>query len=237
MDDRGSDPLAEVINLLAAPIASGIRSVEQVKRGVDEVWRAVENLNRTMETLNETAQRVNALLADIEEPVRAAIPQLTRTIKTADEITQRLDGPIRAAAPNIERVVDTFAAPGFAEIPSQIADALGTLGEMSRRLSPLAAFAENAGGLFGGLRIPGVGGPRPTPDAARPTTATAGVSEPTPAERSAAARSGGGAATAPGTTKRPAKRAATKRPAKQRATKKSAAPGSRARKASPKTQR
>ena len=72
MDDERSDPLAEVINLLAAPIASGLRSVEQMKRGVDEMWRAVENLNRTMETLNDTAERVNALLAEVEEPINAS---------------------------------------------------------------------------------------------------------------------------------------------------------------------
>ncbi len=77
-DEPRHDGLADVINLLAAPIAGGIRTVEQIKRGVDEMFRAVDNLNRTMENLNEAAARVNRLLGEIEEPVRAMMPQLTR---------------------------------------------------------------------------------------------------------------------------------------------------------------
>ena len=38
-----------------------------------------------MENLNETAARVNRLLNDFEEPIRAMLPQLTRTVKMADE--------------------------------------------------------------------------------------------------------------------------------------------------------
>ena len=47
-DSFRTDGLADVINLLATPIANGLRTIEQVKRGVDELFRAVENLNRTM---------------------------------------------------------------------------------------------------------------------------------------------------------------------------------------------
>ena len=34
-----------------------------------------------METLNETAQRINVLLGEVEEPIKAAMPQITRTVK------------------------------------------------------------------------------------------------------------------------------------------------------------
>ncbi|MGA1554512.1 MAG: hypothetical protein ACO4AY_00640, partial [Ilumatobacteraceae bacterium] len=129
-DDGRSDGLADLINLLAAPIASGWRAADQMKRGFDELFRAIENLNRTMENLNEAAERVNRLLADVEEPIRAMIPQLTRTIRVADEITQRVEAPLRASGPNLERL-------------------LGNLG-------PLANLAESAGSIFGGFRIPGM---------------------------------------------------------------------------------
>lgn len=155
-DSDRSDGLADVINLLAAPLASGIRTVEQVKRGVDELFRTVENLNRTLENLNDTAERVNRLLADVEEPVRAMIPQLTRTIRTADEITQRLEGPIKASAPNIEKLVTTLSSPGFASLPHQLGEFASTIGDVSKRLGPLVSFAENAGGLFGGFKMPGM---------------------------------------------------------------------------------
>ena len=59
-DDR-SDPLSDVLNIFAAPLAGTIRSIDQFRKGVDEFLRGVENFNRTMETLNETAQRINVL--------------------------------------------------------------------------------------------------------------------------------------------------------------------------------
>ena len=211
-DARDTDPFAEIINLLAAPVAGGIRQVEQMKRGVDEMWRAVDNLNTTMESLNETATRINVLLEELEEPIRAMIPQLTRTIKTADEITQKLEGPVRAAAPNLEQIAQTLSAPGFANLPAQLSEVLTSVGDVSKRLAPLTAFAENAGGLFGGLRLPGMPG-APKPTEAPPKAA---ADEPTPAVRT-----------------RTAKKVSTKKaPAKKRAAKKTAAKKSAAKKSS-----
>ena len=76
-----------------------MRSFEQFRKGVDEFLRGVENFNRTMENLNETTERINALVADIEEPIRAAIPQITRSVKAADEMMQVVSGPAIAVAP------------------------------------------------------------------------------------------------------------------------------------------
>jgi ABC-type transporter Mla subunit MlaD len=185
-DFTRSDGLADVINLLAAPIASGIRTVEQFRRGADELIRSVENLNRTMENLNETATRVNRLIADIEEPVRAMIPQLTRTIEAADQMTRLLEGPVRSTAPNIEKMVETLSSPGFASLPTQLSDFMRAVGEMSRGLGPLTQFAENAGGLFGGFKIPGMSS-KPTPASAREPEADAATTAPTqPAKKTAA---------------------------------------------------
>jgi ABC-type transporter Mla subunit MlaD len=169
-EETRSDPLADVINMLAAPIAGGIRSFEQFRRGVEELFRAVDNVNRTMENLNEAATRINALLAEIEGPVRAIMPQVTRTVKAADEITSLMEGPVRATAPRIERIVETLGSPGFTTLPTQI-------GELMQRLGPLAQLAENAGGLFGAFRMPGM--PKPATQAAPATT-----SAPTAPQRS-----------------------------------------------------
>ena len=103
-----------MINVLAAPIAGGLRSVEQFRARCRRVAVGVENLNRTLENLNETAIRVNRLDDEIEEPIRAMMPQVTRTVKAADEMTTLLEGPVRVAAPHIERIVETFSSPGFA---------------------------------------------------------------------------------------------------------------------------
>ncbi len=160
-----SDPLADVITLLAAPIASGIRTFEQFRRGVDELFRAVDNVNTTMENLNEAASRMNRLLADVEEPVRAMVPQLTRTVHAADEVLQHVQGPVARVAPNIGRIADTLTSPAFVGLPNQIEEFVSLLGDVTKRLGPLTQFAESAGGLFG-IRRSGaahdVGG---TPDA------------------------------------------------------------------------
>jgi hypothetical protein len=162
MSDERHDAFSDVINILAAPIAGGIRTVEQLRRGADEMIKAIENVNRTMANLNEAATRINTLLGELEGPIKAAMPQLTRTIQTADAITQAMEGPMRKAAPNIVRISETLSSPGFASLPSQLTDVLQMVGDVSKRLGPLTQLAENAGGLFGGLRIPGMGGSRPS---------------------------------------------------------------------------
>ena len=98
-DDTRHDGLTEVINLLAAPIAGGIRTVEQFKRGVDELLRAIDNVNRTMENLNETATRINGFLADIEEPVRSLLPQVTRTVKAVEQVPLQIDELMQRLGP------------------------------------------------------------------------------------------------------------------------------------------
>lgn len=93
MDEQPRDPLGDVINLLAAPVATGLRTIEQYKRGIDEMFRAIDNLNRTMENLNETAERVNRLLNDVEEPIRAmaVVPQrVEELVGIMGEMSRRL---------------------------------------------------------------------------------------------------------------------------------------------------
>ena len=72
MTDAGgtrTDPFADVISLVAGPIAAVIRSFDQLRKGADELMRGLENFNTTMTNLNETAERVNRMLSELEEPV------------------------------------------------------------------------------------------------------------------------------------------------------------------------
>lgn len=201
MPDETRDPIADVINLLAAPIAGGIRTVEQFRRGIDELLRAVDNLNRTMENMNEAASRINRFMAEVEEPVMALIPQITRTVQAAEEITSLLEAPVRASAPNIERITTALSSPSFLALPTQI-------GELMQRLTPLTQLAENAGGLFGGLRIPGIS--RTAPPAASisapPPQPPVSVPAKTSPARPATGRT---SATKPAQAKRATKRAAS----------------------------
>jgi len=159
-EDR-SDPLTDMFTLFAAPMAGTIRSVEQFRKGVDEFLAGVENFNRTMENLNETSERINVLLSEVEEPIRAAIPQVTRTVKAADEVMQAVSGPALAVAPGLDKLAKTLSSPTFEQLPNQIGQFSEVLTEISKRLGPLTQLAESAGGLFGGFRIPGAPSSRP----------------------------------------------------------------------------
>lgn len=219
MPDDRPDPLADLFTLFATPLSGTVRSIEQFRKGVDEFLKGVENFNRTMENLNETTERINALLADVEQPLRAAIPQVTRTVKAADEMMQVVSGPAMAVAPGLSRLAETLSTPAFAQLPNQIGTFSDVLAEVSKRLGPLTQLAESAGGLFGGFRMPGT---RPAPsahsttpepesddDAPRPAIRTVTTVAPTkqPAKRPAAKKSTAKKSSAKksGAKKRPAK--------------------------------
>lgn len=199
------DPLGDVINLIAAPIAGGIRSVEQFRRGVDELFRTIDNLNNTLATINEAAARVNRFMSDIEEPVRAILPQLTRTVKAADELMEVVSGPARRVAPNLVQIVDTLGSPAFTTLPTQLSDVMKVMGDVSRRLGPLAQFAESAGGMFG-FRLPGSSRP------AQPARGATPLPQSVQAERSPArSTSGRGSPAKAAKKKSPAKRSTAKK--------------------------
>ena len=189
-DQQRHDPLGDVINLFAAPIAGGIRSVEQFRRGIDELFRTIDNLNNTLETINEAAARVNRFMSDIEEPVRAILPQLTRTVQAADELMEVVSGPARRITPNLVQIVDTLGSPAFTTLPTQLGEFMKVMGDVSRRLGPLAQFAESAGGMFG-FRIPGSSrsaqpthAPTPLPRASAPELSAGDLDVPsTPSAR------------------------------------------------------
>lgn len=227
-DQQRSDPFADFLSLAAGPIAGVIRSFDQLRKGSEELMRGLENFNSTMETLNDTAQRVNALLNEFEEPVRALLPQVTRTLKTADAITARLSGPVEDVAPGLERLAQTLNSPVIAALPTDLSQFLDAINDLVRRLAPLGQLADSAGGLFG-LRLPGMPGQARTP--ATTPAPPAGEAAPAPSApvrdvSAAQQRAAERAARAAGTPakKTPAKKTpARKSSAKKTAAKKSAA--------------
>ncbi len=143
------DPIADMLTLLATPISSTARSVEQFRKGVDEFYRGVENFNRTMENLNATAERVNSLLEEVEQPIRAALPQVTRAVRNADEVMQAVSGPAAAMAPSLKQFSELMATPAVQQLPGQLALFNEVMSDMMSRMGPLAQLAESAGGMFG----------------------------------------------------------------------------------------
>ncbi len=233
MANERPDPLADLFTLFATPLSGTVRSIEQFRKGVDEFLKGVENFNRTMENLNETSERINSLLGEVEQPIRAAVPQLTRTVKAADEMMQVVSGPAMAVAPGLNRLAETLSTPAFAQLPAQISLFSDVLGEVSRRLGPFTQMAETAGGLFGGFRFPGSRPPAPTATAPTPTPAADTVVSSDRAAEGIAALADtvthadhepASTTETPPAKKAPAKKASAKKaPAKKRAAKKAPA--------------
>jgi hypothetical protein len=223
------DPLADMITLFSAPIAGAVRSVEQFRTGVDEFLRGIENFNRTMENLNETAERINGLLEEVEEPVKAALPQITRAVRTADEVMQVVSGPAMAAAPGLAQFADTMSTPAFQQLPNQLGQFSQMLSEMSTRMAPLTQLAESAGGLFG-LRLPGSSAAPKKPAETEPRGSEHRGIDAKVTRRAGPKTSTAGRSTTD--TSAGAKKAATKSATRKSAAKKSAAKKSAARKSS-----
>ncbi len=209
------------------PFGSITKTIDQFKRGVNDFLEGVEQFNKTMESLNGVTVRVNRLLDEVEGPVMAMMPQVTRSIKTADTVITQLSGPVEKLVPGMARLADTLSSPVFANLPNELAGFLDTLGDLAKRLQPLTQMAETAGSMFGlrslnalrggsGRQQPTTPTPAPTPPPAPKTTT---------AQKSAAKK-------APA-KKAPAKKApAKKAPAKKAAAKKAAPPKAPAKRAS-----
>jgi hypothetical protein len=193
------DPFENIISIVAGPITAVLRSFDQMRRGTDELIRGMENFNRTMQNLNATAERVNALLNEFEQPVRAILPQITRTVNLAEELAGRVSGPVDQIVPGLTRLAATLNSPVLTSLPTDLGHFVDAINDLIRRLSPLGQLAESATGLFG-IRIPGV----PRPVAPPPAT----IADAPPPKKKAATKKP--AAKKPATKKPTAKKPATK---------------------------
>jgi hypothetical protein len=210
MAEGGSNYTGGLGDLLALigsnnPFAGVSKSMTQFQRGVQQFLDSVERFNDTMDQLNGVAARINRLLDTVEPPIRAFVPQVTRTIRTADMMVEQLSGPIEKVAPGLARLAETLSSPLLMSIPSDLAEFMESLGDLARRLQPLGQLAETAGSMFGlrPLAALRVGGHRPEPSHPAPPP-------PPPPRPARAAKSSGATKKAA-----PRKQAARKAPAKK----------------------
>ncbi len=91
MSDTPNPLLVNIDRLLGMvssvdPIECGTQAVNNAKRSVDAVVSIVENLASTLENLNKTTTRVNALLDEVEEPLRRLMPQVSQGLNTLSSL-------------------------------------------------------------------------------------------------------------------------------------------------------
>jgi hypothetical protein len=97
------------VNLATKAIDEGGKALQQSRRTLELMLTTLENTAATMSNLNTAATRVNRLLDDIEEPLRAVMPlvgtsltamaQMGEIAKNLGELTKRL-GPLTTMAEN-----------------------------------------------------------------------------------------------------------------------------------------
>lgn len=226
MAETSTQGLGDLLGLIGGsnPFAGISKSISQFQRGVSQFLDSVEKFNATMDELNGVAVRINSLLDTVEEPVKAFVPQVTRTIRAADTLVEQLSGPVERMAPSLARFAETMSSPIVASFPKDLGAVMQSLNDLAQRLQPLGQLAETAGGWFGlrplaALRSGG-GNPRTTAPPAPtsvPTPTPAKTPTPTPAKpavKKPAAKTA--AKKAVPAKKAPAKTAAAKRaPAKK----------------------
>ena len=98
---------------------------------------------------HEIAGRVNRLLDEVEAPMKAFLPQVTRTLAAADMMVEQLAAPIERVAPGLARLADTLSSPQLTALPKDLGEFMNAIGDLARRMQPLSQLAESAGGLFG----------------------------------------------------------------------------------------
>ncbi len=159
--------IGDLFNLFggANPFGAVTKSIAQFQRGVSDFLSAVENFNKTMQQLHGVAERVNSLLDTVDEPIRAFVPQITRTLKAADAMVEQLSGPIDRVAPGLSRLADVLASPTLMTLPTDLSEFVGVLSDLAQRLQPLGQMAESAGSLFGLRPFASLLGGTPPPSA------------------------------------------------------------------------
>ena len=119
------------------------------------------------------------------------LPQITRTVKLADEVSKRLAAPLENVIPGLDRLAATLDSPVLRSLPTDLGQFMEVINDLGRRMSPLAQIAEQAGSMFG-LRIPGFHArvarrrpARPTPRRRAPSRRCPATSATTPARQPA----------------------------------------------------
>ena len=106
-----TNPIEQLLHLLALvdPIELAGKAVDTTRRTTETLVTVLENFASTIDNLNRTTTRVNALMDEIEEPLKRVMPQLGNAMNAMAtmgeaatqlaELSKRL-GPLTTLAEN-----------------------------------------------------------------------------------------------------------------------------------------
>jgi hypothetical protein len=161
--------ISEVVNLLAGPVSAGMKKAGEANQRRMELQEHLEQIVEDARRAGDVARRMVALLDEIEQPLREAVPQFARA---AQMLGQLLD-----EAPD--------------DLAEQMRSTWSSVNSLVDGLGPLLMLAQGAAGMFGGS------GMKASPStAAKPTGAKkTGTAKTPPAKVSPAKKAGTAKAT------------------------------------------
>jgi hypothetical protein len=157
----GIDNLFSVLQSQSEALSALPRTVESLTTAVRGLADTVAQARETLATVNRLATRLDGLVEELEEPLRAVAPGLTRLAKVLDDpVVEDLPDTIRKVQadllPVLRTVADTHERVAF--IAGSTERMMGFVEDTSRTFSGLPGA-----GLLGLRRPPGrPSGPAPT---------------------------------------------------------------------------
>ena len=184
--DRTGELLTELINRLSGPVTAGAKLASDAATRRADAQRQLEELCAELRQARDVGRRVVALLDEIEEPLRRAVPVIGRVAGLLEEILDE--------APD--------------DVGAQLSALVAKLGGLVDGLAPLMMMAQGAAGMFG--TRPTAASTQP---AATSTATKSAAKKSSTTKKSAAKKSTGAAASTTSTAakKSPAKKSAAKK--------------------------
>ena len=192
--------ISELVNLLAGPVSAGMKKAGEANQRRMQMQEHVEQLVDDAKKAGDVARRMVALLDEIEQPLREAVPQLARA---AQMLGQLLD-----EAPD--------------DLGEQLKNTWTSVNSLLEGLGPLLMLAQGAAGMFGTPSSTSAStGSRGNPAQKASGTKKSPAKSASPAKKAAAKKSAAKTTTTKKAT--PAKKPTAKKaaPAKKTAAKKS----------------
>ena len=125
--DTERDIVAEIINLVASQVSTGVRVAGEVREKQDQARRQLESSLHTIKEAADVTVRMVRLLDEIEQPLRDAIPVISRAARVLDGI---LDGLPDDTADQVAEIIPKVRA---------LVDGLAPLAAMGAAMAPRAA--------------------------------------------------------------------------------------------------
>ncbi|MGB1610251.1 MAG: hypothetical protein ACPHGX_07610, partial [Ilumatobacteraceae bacterium] len=111
--DGDRDIVAEIINMVAAQVSSGMRVAGEVRERQEQARQQLEGGLRALRDAADVSVRMIRLLDEIEEPLRESIPVIRRAAGVLDEVLDALPDDLASqlseALPRVRSLLDALA--------------------------------------------------------------------------------------------------------------------------------